>query len=285
MPDAGAWICYSAGVKLHLGHIEPHAALLRAPAEGQRLYKVMKAEHAISSIAGGYLHFNRVDRYGDFAGADPYDGAQLPEDLAANQAAAFASETPWTLAHYYDQARARTYACCFSLENSEHIWREYARDAERGKVAVIFDFAKLRERLNSTLDGARMRLSNGELADQIFSVNYGEIDYIDRASFRANRELMQNPIVYTFMKDEQYKPEAEMRIALSALGIGKFIVRDRSEFVFPDTMQLHFNFRSAIQDGVIVGFEADPAGDNAWFTAELAKLGITAVGDAVAGET
>lgn len=284
-PDADGRTCYNCGVKLHLGHIEPHAALLRAPAEGQRLYKVMKAEHAIASIAGGYLHFNRVDRYGDFRGADPYDGAQLPEDLAANQAAAFEAAKTWTLADYYDQARARTYACCFSLENSAHIWREYARGGEHGKVGVIFDFAKLRERLNTTLDGARMRLGNGELADQIFSVNYGNINYVDSARFRANGELMQNPIAYTFMKDEQYKPEAEMRIALSALGIGKFILRDRSEFVFPDSLQLSFDFRAAIRDGVIVGFEGDPSGDNEWFASQLVKLGITAVGDAVLGVT
>jgi hypothetical protein len=70
--------------KLHLGHVEPYAGLLRLPAPGQRLYKIMKAERLIEAIAGKYLHFNRVDRYGDFPGADPHDGTQLPADLAAN---------------------------------------------------------------------------------------------------------------------------------------------------------------------------------------------------------
>jgi len=42
---------------------EPHALLLRQPAPEQLLYKVMRAEHLIDSIAGSYIHFNRVDRY------------------------------------------------------------------------------------------------------------------------------------------------------------------------------------------------------------------------------
>ncbi|WP_207001264.1 hypothetical protein [Trinickia mobilis] len=42
------------------GVIEPHAGLLRQPAVGQLLYKVMPAEHLIGSIAGSYLHFNCV---------------------------------------------------------------------------------------------------------------------------------------------------------------------------------------------------------------------------------
>lgn len=38
-----------------LGAVEPHAALLRQPPEGQLLYKVMRAEYLIDSIAGSYL--------------------------------------------------------------------------------------------------------------------------------------------------------------------------------------------------------------------------------------
>ncbi len=269
-------------MKLHLGQIEPHAPLLRAPPERQLLYKVMKAEHLIASIAGGYLHFNRVDRYRDFPGADPHDGEQLLEDLAANQAAAFTSERHWTLADYYEQARARTYACCFSLENSDHIWANYAQDAVHGKVCVVFDFAKLRQRLNATFStGARLVLPNQETVDQIFTVNYGVIDYVDRAVFRANHEFMQNPIVYTFLKDAEFAPDRELRIALSALGIGKFVLRDRSELQFSDNLHLGFDFRGAIGDGTISEILAEPGGDNAYLVAEFAKLRIGAEGTAV----
>ncbi|MCC6787092.1 MAG: hypothetical protein IT547_04575 [Hyphomonadaceae bacterium] len=269
-------------MKLHLGQIEPHAPLLRAPPESQLLYKVMKAEHLIASIASGYLHFNRVDRYSDFPGADPHDGEQLPADLAANQAAAIGSERHWTLADYYEQARARTYACCFSLENSKHIWADYAVGAAYGKVCVVFAFGKLKQRLNDTLSaGARMVLPNQETADQIFSVNYGMIDYVDRAVFRANHEFMQNPIVYTFLKDAEFAPDQELRISLSALGIGKFVLRDRSELQFGDNLQLGFDFRGAIGDGTISGILAEPGGDNTYLVAELAKLHIGAEGTAV----
>jgi hypothetical protein len=279
--DAGGALCYYRVVKLHLGQIEPHAPLLRAPRNGQRLYKVMKAEHLVASVTGAYMHFNRVDRYTDFPSADPHDGEQLPEDLAANQAARFAGAPAWTLADYYHQARARTYACCFSMENSEHIWRDYAQGAARGKVCVVFDYGKLRQRLNDTLGGARLLLANSETADQIFSVNYGEIDYIDRAGFRANHEFMQNPIRYTFLKDATFAPDKELRIALSALGIGKFVLRDMSELTFSDALQLSFDFRGAIGDGTIVEILAEPGGDNAYLVAELAKLRIGAEGTAV----
>jgi hypothetical protein len=47
------------------GLIEPHAGLLIAPPEGQSLYKMMTVENLLRSIAGSYLHFNRVDAYQD----------------------------------------------------------------------------------------------------------------------------------------------------------------------------------------------------------------------------
>ena len=39
--------------------------------EGQLLYKIMTIENLLRSIAGSYLHFNRVDAYNDL---DPNDG-------------------------------------------------------------------------------------------------------------------------------------------------------------------------------------------------------------------
>ena len=63
-----------------LGGVEPHAPLLTIPPDGQLLYKIMSVENLLRSIVGNYLHFNRVDSYSDFPGADPHDGRQLPED-------------------------------------------------------------------------------------------------------------------------------------------------------------------------------------------------------------
>src|SRR6185312_10997272 len=124
------------------GGVEPHASLLRIPPHDQLLYKVMSVENFLRSIEGGYLHFNRVDCYSDFPGADPHDGEQLPEDRRINASVRFEKNPGLSAADYYDQSRARTYACCFSLENSDSIWREYANDNRRGKVCVVFDFGK-----------------------------------------------------------------------------------------------------------------------------------------------
>ena len=72
-----------------LGHIEPHAPLLNIPPEGQSLFKIMTIENLLRSVAGSYLHFNRVDSYVDFPVADPHDGQQLPKDQQSNAMARF----------------------------------------------------------------------------------------------------------------------------------------------------------------------------------------------------
>ncbi len=100
-----------------LGGVEPHAAMLSRPADEQLIYKVMSIENLLRSIAGAYLHFNRVDSYDDFHDADPHDGQQLPRDELGNAATPFVNSPTFSVANYYDQFRARTYACCFSVEN------------------------------------------------------------------------------------------------------------------------------------------------------------------------
>jgi hypothetical protein len=129
-----------------LGFIEPHAPLLTQPAPGQRLFKIMKAEHLIQSIEGGYLHFNRVDAYADFPLADVHDGAELPLDQPANQAMGFEKAPSFTLSDYYVRSRGRTYACCFSLENSPYIWNHYGLGSAMGQVGLEFNLEKLRRR-------------------------------------------------------------------------------------------------------------------------------------------
>ena len=52
------------------GTVEPHAGLLSIPSDDQLLYKIMTVENLLSSIRGGYLHFNRVDGYPDLPGFD-----------------------------------------------------------------------------------------------------------------------------------------------------------------------------------------------------------------------
>ena len=154
------------------GGVEPHAALLRVPPQAQPLYKIMSVENLLRSIESGYLHFNRVDRYSDFPGADPQDSEQLPEDRPINASARFEKHPEFSAADYYDRSRARTYACCFSMENSELIWRAYANDNRRGKVCVVFEFGKLRQTLNQILRPGNAALDCASVpCHQIFSLN------------------------------------------------------------------------------------------------------------------
>src|SRR5258707_550572 len=153
-------------IRAPLGGVEPHAAMLTVPPDGQLLYKIMTVEHLLSSIAAGYLHFNRVDSYMDFPSADAHDGQQLRRDQQGNAAARFAKAPEFSAANYYDQSRARTYACCFSLENSDFIWKNYANGSHKGKVCIVFDFAKLRATLNRTLQPGNAALEyNGIRCD------------------------------------------------------------------------------------------------------------------------
>lgn len=257
------------------GSIEPHAALLTVPPEGQLLYKVMTVENCLRSISGGYLHFNRVDSYADFPGADPHDGKQLPADLPGNAGAAFLKAPHFSAADYYDQARSRTYACSFSLENSDFIWNNYGNGGSRGKVGLVFDLAKLRAHLNTRLDPATSRLlCNGVVCRQIFDVNYGVVAYVDWHQHQENAVRLPNPITYAFMKSAQFKDERELRISLSALGIGHFVMDDGSRLAFPPSLQAPFDFRVALADETIQQILCAPDCDKSFLQAELAKLNI-----------
>lgn len=132
-----------------LGKVEPHAPLLKLPSDVHLLYKMMSVENLLRSIVGNYLHFNRLDSYTDL-GADPHDGQQLPVDQQGNAQVKFAKAPRLSAADYYDQSRIRTCACCFSVENSDFIWRKYANGSKKGKVCIVFHFGKLRARVNQT---------------------------------------------------------------------------------------------------------------------------------------
>jgi hypothetical protein len=258
-----------------LGNIEPHAALLCAPADGQLLYKVMTVENFLRSVEGGYLHFNRVDSYGDSPTADWRDGEQLPGDREGNAATRFAKAPDFSGAHYYDQCRARTYACCFSLENSGHIWATYGNGNPKGKICVVFEFSRLRATLNQTLQtGGAALMYNDARCRQLFSINYGIVKYVDIDSYRANTTTLPNPIVYTYLKDKQlFVQEQELRISLSAIGIGRLILDDGSEMNFPSRLHMGFDFKAAFATGTIEQVLHGPDCDTEFLRAELRGLG------------
>lgn len=267
-------------VSAPLGHIEPHAPLLSVPTTGQLLYKIMSAENLLRSVFGNYLHFNRVDSYADFPGADPHDGRQLPKDEPGNASSRFQNATHFSAADYYDQSRARTYACCFSLDNSDYIWSNYASHNKHGKVCVVFEFGKLRNTISNTLRPGNAALDyNGNLCHQVFSVNYGLVEYIDWDSHQTNSKRLANPIQYTYLKakeleGQRFDEEHEFRISLSSIGIGQFALLDGSAMEFPSSLQLVFDFKAAIANGTIVKILHASDADTDFLKSEIHKLRI-----------
>ncbi|MCK4396638.1 hypothetical protein KAW96_08605 [candidate division WOR-3 bacterium] len=258
-----------------LGIVEPHAHLLKVPTYEQLLYKIVSVENLLRSIIGNYLHFNRVDSYADFTGADLYDGRQLPKDQQGNVRSRFERAPDFSAADYYDQSRARTYACCFSLENSDFIWNNYAKGRAKGKICIVFGFGRLRATINRTLQPGNAALEyNGSRCKQMFSVNYGIVEYVEWKNHQENTEYLPNPIKYTYLKDKKYANEKELRISLSTLGMGHFTLEDGSTMQFPASLQLFFDFRSAIADQTIQKILCTPDYDSDFLQAELHKLRI-----------
>jgi hypothetical protein len=253
-----------------VGLIEPHAGLLTIPSDGQLLFKRMSTENLIRSIRERYLHFNRVDLYSDFPQADGEDGAQLPLDREVNTSSHFENAPEFTAAHYYDRSRARTYAWCASLQKPT-----FQHEDSYGDICVVFDFGKLRNTLNQHLSSGHTALMAGGIrCHQIFSINYGIVEYVDRAVHRANSAVLPNPIQYTYLKDKEYQKESELRVSLSAIGLGRFIFDDGREMDFPPDLQMTFDFRRAIENDTIVELMPGPQCDVPFLRSELEKLHI-----------
>lgn len=228
-----------------LGQIEPHAGLLERPPDDQPLYKIMTAENFLSSLDGHYLHFKRVDKYPDF----PEDGAQPPNHRECNTNTPFARAHGYNAQMYFDQARSRTYACCFSLENSDYIWTHHGNDSAIAKVCLVFDFGLLREMLNATMKKGRL-IGGGVSCRQIFDINYGKIKYV-KWDEHMDKEMHLNPILFTYRKDLVYAAENELRISLSAIGIGAFAFNNGAPFQFTDSLHFRFDYRLAFSRQVI----------------------------------
>jgi hypothetical protein len=231
--------------------------LLRQPEPGALLFKVVRVRYLIDMLQNNYLHFQRVDAYTD----DRSDGEQLPRDRPTGAAMSFEKATAYTLEHYYDCARTRTYACCFSLEHSAYLWENYA--SGRDAVCLVFDFDKLRERLNATvqasIDNHGLLIRGEDRFRQIFSINYGIVEYVDRETRALHPERIANPIQFTFLKDRgRYASEREVRVALSALGIGQFVTADGALIEFPPALQMQFDYGQALAAGAITEILCPP---------------------------
>lgn len=264
----------------YAGSIEPHASLLTRPSDDQRLYKIVTVENLLRSIEGHYLHFNRVDQYADFPGHDLHDGEQLPRDRPGNMQSKSVFSPDYSIADYYDCARSRTYACCFSLEpiaDSSPMWKSYggAINGSHGKVCLVFEFGKLRAQIDRLLSNGSNLLVGDNRCHQIFSINYGNIEYVEWAGHQANVSRLPNPIQYTYLKDKTFENEREHRISLSALGIGEFSSRRSGGILsFPPSLTLDFNFKQAASDLTLQRLLCAPDCDISFLHSELRKLGF-----------
>jgi len=136
----------------------------------------------------------------------------------------------------------------------------------------------LRATLNETLRPGNAALEyNGMRCHQIFSVNYGIIEYVDWDAHETNTKRLPNPIIYTYLKDKNiFSEEKEFRISLSAVGMGEFALNDGSTLLFPSSLHLPFIFKAAIRDGTIRQMLCAPNADVDFLQAELNKLRIVA---------
>jgi hypothetical protein len=80
------------------GNVEPHAPLLKRPADTQELVKIMRVGDFLRSVREHYLHFQRVDSYKDFATADVHDGVQPAQDRMVNTGITFEKAPTYSVA-------------------------------------------------------------------------------------------------------------------------------------------------------------------------------------------
>ena len=118
-----------------------------------------------------------------------------------------------------------------------------------------------------------VRAYQGVACKQIFSVNYGVVEYVAWDRHRANAEHLPNPIRYTYLKASCFSVEKELRISLSAIGIGNFALNDGRFLDFPTSLPVQFDLRAAIASGAIQKILLSPDCDATFLHAELDRLG------------
>lgn len=228
------------------GEIEPHAPLLDHPADDQLLLKIMSIDNFRRSLLGGYLYFNRVDCYDD----DPRDGDISPRDRAFGRQQSFAAAPDWSMADYYDQCRSRSYACCFSMENSPAMWRAYGGPGDQAsKIGLQISFGTLRRLMNDAVRAA-LDANPGQAPRwrQLLSVNYGRVQYGDWAKIQLTQRHFPNPVAPLFWKDGQrFAYGKELRVSLSAPGFGQFRAAEGQDFTFPSGLAYPFDLRASIE--------------------------------------
>jgi hypothetical protein len=218
--------------------IEPHAPLLNKAIVGSNLYKLISYRYFNNMLDRNYLYFSRVDTYND----DIRDSDVPDQDEEIHKAIVFEKTPNYTVYDYYNNCRSRTYACCFSIENSSYIWKY-------GDICIVFNSSNLINYLNNNYKISRLQYKDKYLQN-FFYINYGLVEYGSLKNDILANPWLPNPIMYAYFKDVKYSHEKEFRISLSCLGLGK-IMFEGSEFIFPKSIELDFDFNTAVRLGII----------------------------------
>lgn len=257
--------------------VESHKMFLKRVDDETALYKVVSFGNFLKMLEGNYLHFNRVDGYTD----DKNDSAQPERERLMNQKLYFEKDPNFTLRNYYEGCRKRSYACCFSLNvpKADH-WKESGGKESQKAICLVMNFGKLKFLLNETFRNARLVAGNNIIlhnqmagrdllclhldgrgnvakeyrhdnAVQIFHLNYGVVGYGDFANDIISPDAKPNPIEYLYFKDNKYKKEKELRISLSAIGMGIIQLPNGQLFDFSNSLSFGFNFDQAVSCGAI----------------------------------
>lgn len=267
--------------------VESHKNFLKQVGDETLLYKVVSFENFLKMLDGNYLHFNRVDNYTD----DKNDSAQPKLEKLMNEKLYFEKDPNFTLRNYYEECRRRSYACCFSLDVPKaDQWKKYGGKEPKKAVCLVINFGKLKFLLNETFRKASLVRDNiilhnyaigknllclhlddigniirqyrADNITQILHLNYGLVNYGDFMNDLISPVVRPNPIEYLHFKDNSYKETdgRELRISLSAIGMGRIQLPDGRLFDFSESIQFEFNLDQALSCGAISHFEiADKA--------------------------
>jgi hypothetical protein len=96
----------------------------------------------------------------------------------------------------------------------------------------------------------------------------------DLVEVRSANKRIPNPIIYSYLKDNSLHEERELRISLSAPGIGQFMLNDGTAMDLPVSLQMPFDFRAALSDGTIKEILRGPQCDVEFLIDELKKMQI-----------
>jgi hypothetical protein len=108
-------------------------------------------------------------------------------------------------------------------------------------------------------------------------LNYGIVKYVKWKKHQTCKERLPNPIIYTYLKNNKYSDEKELRISLSAPGVMQFILLDGNMIKFPDSFQFLFDFKTAHSNSIIQRLLFAPDCNVDHLKTELSKHNIEAV--------